>query len=227
MHGKLFVLDGLDGCGKSTQTALVAEELKRQGQQVRVISFPDYAQPSSALVQMYLRGEFSQDPSGVNAYAASSFYAVDRYASYQKFWREDYENGAVILATRYVSSNAIHQMGKLPETEWDAYLAWLSDFEHEKLGLPRPDAVIFLQMERDVADRLILERYAGDAGKKDIHEKNRPYLDRCQQTAAYAAKHDGWRVVRCDDGQNPLPLSQITARILEEIDRVNDRKKKE
>ncbi len=218
MPGKLFVLDGLDGSGKSTQTARVAEALRARGETVRVISFPDYREPSSALVRMYLAGEFSDNPDEVNAYAASSFYAVDRYASYRKFWRADYERGSVILATRYVSSNAIHQMSKLPESEWPAYLRWLEDFEYEKLGLPRPDAVVFLQMERAVADRLILARYQGDAARKDIHEKNRAYLDRCQKTAAFAAEACGWKTVRCDDGQEPLPLAEITARILDALD---------
>lgn len=217
MAGKLIVLDGLDGCGKSTQTPLVASELEKAGYSVKVISFPDYDQPSSALVRMYLAGEFSADPAGVNAYAASSFYAVDRYASYQKFWKKDYENGALILATRYVSSNAIHQMGKLPEDAWPGYLKWLDDFEYEKLGLPRPDRVIFLDMKREVADRLILSRYHGDAGKEDIHEKNRAYLARCQKTAFFAAKAENWEVIRCDDGENPLDTAVITRKIVDII----------
>ena len=217
-RGRLFVLDGLDGAGKTTQTERVAAALRARGERVRVISFPDYKEPSSALVRMYLAGEFSSDPDEVNAYAASSFYAVDRYASYHKFWREDYESGGIVLGTRYVSSNAIHQMAKLPAGEWEGYLRWLEDFEYEKLGLPRPDAVIFLQMDRAVADRLILARYEGDAERKDIHEKDRAYLDRCQQTAAFAANACGWKVVRCDDGDAPLPLENITAQILAAID---------
>lgn len=217
MAGKLFVLDGLDGCGKSTQTPLVASLLEQAGHHVKVISFPDYCQPSSALVRMYLAGEFSSDPAGVNAYAASCFYAVDRYASYQKFWKQDYEEGSLILATRYVSSNAIHQMGKLPEKEWQAYLAWLDDFEYGKLGLPKPERVIFLDMKREVADRLLLSRYQGDAGKEDIHEKNRAYLARCQQTAAFAAKEQGWAVIRCDDGEKPLDAAVIARQVADVI----------
>lgn len=180
MPGKLIVIDGLDGSGKSTQSEAVAELLRKQGTPVRLISFPDYGEESSALVRMYLNGELSASPDGVNAYAASSFYAVDRYASYKKHWEADYLSGHTILATRYVSSNAIHQMCKLPREEWDGFLRWLSDFEYDKLGLPKPDQVIFLNMDRAVADRLILSRYHGDEGKKDIHEKNRAYLESCQ-----------------------------------------------
>ncbi|HIQ58608.1 MAG TPA: thymidylate kinase [Candidatus Merdivicinus intestinavium] len=214
MPGKLFVLDGLDGSGKTTQTALAAKALEAAGRPVRIISFPDYQQESSALVRMYLAGEFSPDPDDVNAYAASSFYAVDRYASYQKFWKKDYEAGHTILATRYVSSNAIHQMAKLPREEWDSYLSWLSDFEHEKLGLPRPDRILFLDMNRRAADSLLLKRYGGDASREDIHERDRAYLARCQESAAYAAKAGGWTVIRCDDGEHPLPQAEIAEKIL-------------
>ena len=213
-RGRLFVLDGLDGAGKTTQTERVAAALRARGERGRVISFPDYKEPSSALVRMYLAGEFSSDPDEVNAYAASSFYAVDRYASYHKFWREDYESGSIVLATRYVSSNAIHQMAKLPREEWDSYLSWLSDFEHEKLGLPRPARILFLDMNRRAADSLLLKRYGGDASREDIHERDRAYLARCQESAAYAAKAGGWTVIRCDDGEHPLPQAEIAEKIL-------------
>ena len=150
--GKLIVIDGLDGSGKSTQSDLVAQALRQQGKKVRQISFPDYQQPSSSLVKMYLSGVFSENPDDVNAYAAGSFYAVDRYASYKQFWEKDYREGSLILATRYATSNAIHQMGKLPRSEWENYLKWIEDFEYHKLGLPVPDLVIFLDMNRAVAE---------------------------------------------------------------------------
>lgn len=215
--GKLIVIDGLDGSGKSTQSDLVAQALTSQGKRVKQISFPDYNQPSSALVKMYLSGVFSENPDDVNAYAAGSFYAVDRYASYKQFWEKDYRDGGLILATRYATSNAIHQMGKLPETEWKHYLQWIEDFEYHKLGLPAPDLVIFLDMNRAVADRLLSQRYQGDESKKDIHEKNMAYLQHCRKTAAFAARYWNWKIVDCDDGSAPLPLEQITGKILEQI----------
>ena len=217
MRGKLIVIDGLDGSGKSTQSERVAKCLRAQGERVELISFPDYGEPSSALVRMYLGGEFSDSPDGVNAYAASTFYAVDRYASFKKFWEKKYLSGYTILATRYVSSNAIHQMGKLPRDQWDEYLQWLDDFEFGKLCLPRPDQVIFLNMSRKVADRLIERRYGGDESRKDIHEKDRAYLQNCQKTAEDAAKVQKWQVISCDDGENPLPLDIVTAQIMNRI----------
>lgn len=134
--GKLIVLDGLDGCGKSTQFEAVQKSLAQQGKPVKAISFPMYEKPSAALVKMYLGGEFSDTPGGVNAYAASSFYAVDRYANYKLDWEQNYRRGEWILASRYTTSNAIHQMSKLPEEQWDSYLEWLADYEYDKLGLP-------------------------------------------------------------------------------------------
>ncbi|HIT93928.1 MAG TPA: deoxynucleoside kinase [Candidatus Faecivivens stercoripullorum] len=216
--GKLIVIDGLDGSGKSTQTDLVAKALAEQGIKVRQISFPDYKEPSSALVKMYLSGVFSENPDDVNAYAAGSFYAVDRYASYKQFWEKDYQDGALILATRYATSNAIHQMGKLPRNQWEDYLHWIEDFEYSKLGLPAPDLVIFLDMNRAVADRLLSERYAGDESKRDIHEKNMAYLQHCRETAEFAGQYWGWKKVCCDDGNAPRPVEEITGQILQLID---------
>ena len=220
MNGKLIVLDGLDGSGKSTQAQLLYEKLKKQTDKVMLISYPDYSDPSSTLVKMYLQGDFSDHPDEVNAYAASSFYAVDRYASYMRFWKKPLEDGWIIIASRYVSSNAIHQMVKLPKSQWDIFLEWLEDYEYEKLGLPRPDCVIFLDMSREVANQLILARYHGDETKKDIHEKDIAYLSHCMESAHYAAQKQGWRIVRCCDGQKPLSIETIAANIDQQVKEV-------
>lgn len=213
--GKLMVIDGLDGCGKSTQLSLLDAALQQQGVTYRQISFPDYEQPSSALVKMYLGGDLGGSPAAVNAYAASSFYAVDRYASYKCFWQEDYEAGHPIIAARYTTSNAIHQMTKCPEDEWDAYLAWLEDYEYNLLGLPRPDQVIFLDMPLEVSQRLLEKRYDGDAEKKDIHERDTEYLKNCRRAALYAAKKCGWTVLPCSKDGEPLSPEEIHATLME------------
>lgn len=218
--GKLIVIDGLDGSGKSTQLELVQKKLEDMGVPVKPISFPDYESPSSALVKMYLNGEFSDNPEDINAYAASSFYAVDRYASYMKYWKEDYFSGKLILAARYVSSNAIHQMVKLDESEYDRYLQWLYDYEHEKLGLPRADKVIFLDMPTNISQKLLSKRYNGDESRKDIHEAHVSYLENCRKTALYAAKKLDWTVIECSDGENPLPVDIISENVMKEISKV-------
>ncbi len=217
--GRLAVIDGLDGSGKTTQFDRLSEYLDNHGTSYRRICFPDYDEPSSALVKMYLAGEFGGSADAVNAYAASSFYAVDRYASYKRFWEEDYRAGRLILAARYTTSNAIHQMAKLPREEWDDYLAWLEDYEYGKLGLPRPSAVAFLDMPPEVSQRLLSHRYAGDESRKDIHERDRAYLRRCRETALYAAERLGWKVVSCARDGEPLPEAEITACLIQLIER--------
>lgn len=212
--GRLVVLDGLDGSGKSTQLVRLQEYFTQNHIDYRQISFPDYEQPSSALVSMYLRGEFGEAADAVNSYAASSFYAVDRYASYKKFWEEDYKAGRLILAARYTTSNAIHQMGKLPREEWGAYLDWLQEYEYGLLGLPRPDRVIFLDMPLEISQRLLSTRYEGDEAKKDIHERDLNYLRTCRESALYAADKMGWDLVSCGENGQPLPIDTISERLI-------------
>lgn len=220
--GKLIVIDGLDGSGKSTQFELIANKLRSINLPVKAISFPDYDNPSSSLVKMYLSGEFSKDANDVNAYAASSFYAVDRYASYKLYWENNYYNGDIVLASRYVSSNAIHQMVKLSKNDWDNYLCWLKDYEYVKLGLPKPDLVIFLDMPIDVSQKLLSNRYSGDESKKDIHESNIEYLNSCRNSALYAASKQNWKIINCSENGQPFPVNVISDKIYELIlDNIN------
>ena len=192
----------VDGSGKATQAKLLADTLAQKGERVQKITFPDYESDSSALVKMYLKGEFGSKPGDVNAYAASAFYAVDRYASFKKDWGETYCAGGLIVADRYATSNGIHQCSKLGEDEWDSYLGWLDDFEYKKLGIPAPDVVIYLKADTDISQKLMTGRYGGDESKKDIHEGDLEYLKCSQAAAAYCAEKLGWKTVECvRDGQ--------------------------
>ncbi len=215
--GKLIVLDGLDGCGKSTQFEQVGNALIAAGKSVKSISFPMYDKPSATLVKMYLGGEFSDTPGGVNAYAASSFYAVDRYANFKLDWEKNYVGGDWILASRYTTSNAIHQMSKLPEEQWDSYLDWLASYEYDKLGLPKPDLVLFLSLPLQLSQELLSKRYAGDDSKKDIHESDLAYLKQCSKAAAYAGKALGWHMIEVSDGKTLYPIETIRDRLIQEI----------
>ena len=197
MRGKLIVIEGLDGSGKATQATRLAAALQRGGRDVREVSFPDYGSDSSALIRMYLAGEFGSAPGDVNAYAASSFFAVDRYASYKKDWGRFYEAGGVVIADRYTTSNAVHQCSKLPREEWDGFLRWLFSYEYDLLGIAAPDAVIYLRADIRVSQGLMTDRYRGDEGKKDIHERDLAYLDRSREAAEYCAGKLGWRTVEC------------------------------
>ena len=191
------MIDGLDGSGKATQSKLLAERLNEKGFKSRTISFPDYESDSSALVKMYLSGRLGSNPDDVNAYAASSFYAVDRVASYINTWRKYYEEYDYIIADRYTTSNIIHQMAKVPEPERQSYIDWLFDFEYNRLELPAPDMVVFLDVDPVISQKLIFGRYQGDESKKDIHERDFAYLMRCRDSAVYAIENLGWVRIDC------------------------------
>ena len=217
--GRLLVLEGLDGSGKSTQTERLKEALLAAGETVRQIKLPDYDAPSSTLVRQYLAGDFGNDPQAVNAYAASSFYAADRVASFLLDWKTDYDAGSLILADRYTTSNPIYQMTKLPKAEWDAFLDWADDYEFGKLGLPRPDRVIFLDMPGEVSQKMMTRRYEGDEGKKDVHERNVQFLNACREAALYTAERWNWSVVRCWEGDEPRTIDAIAADVYAEATR--------
>ncbi len=195
--GKLIVLEGTDGSGKSTQFRLLSQHLEADAVAFKHIVFPRYDQESSALIRMYLGGQFGDKPSDVNAYAASSFYAVDRYASYKMDWGQYYEQGGVVLSDRYTTSNAVHQASKEAPENQAAFLQWLYDFEYDKLGLPRPDLTIYLDVPTDFTEKLLRGREQSTNTKADIHEKDTSYLTTCRQTGRAAAQYYGWTVIQC------------------------------
>ncbi len=200
--GKLIIFEGLDGSGKGTQTDLLCQALRAKGEEPMQITFPDYESDSSALVKMYLSGQFGQKPDDVNAYASSTFYAVDRFASYKTRWGDFYRRGGLIVSDRYTTSNAVHQCSKLPPMHWDGFLEWLFDFEYKKMGIPAPDAVVYLSVEVEVSQRLIAERYHGDTNKMDIQEKDIEYLARSRAAAEYCARKLGWERIVCTKEEN-------------------------
>ena len=195
--GKLIVIEGTDGSGKSTQFKLLTSRLEAENHAFQKLVFPQYAEPSSALIRMYLGGEFGSSPSDVNAYAASAFYAVDRYASYKKVWGQWYENGGLIVSDRYTTSNAVHQASKEPPENQQAFLKWLYDFEYDKLGLPAPDLVIYLDVPTDFTEAMMRRREADTNTKADIHEQDMAYLATCRRTGKAAAEYYGWTVIQC------------------------------
>lgn len=197
MAGKLIVLEGTDGSGKSTQLQLLCQRLQREEKPFHRLVFPRYKEQSSTLVRMYLNGDFGTHPSDVNAYAASTFYAVDRYASYQMDWKKIYESGGLLISDRYTTSNAIHQAAKLPKEQRKPFFQWLFDFEYDKLGLPAPDLVIFLDMPTDYATQLLRSREDATGTQRDIHEVDTTYLSLCREAAFEAAQYGGWRTVSC------------------------------
>ena len=190
--GKLIVLEGIDGSGKSAQFRRLCARLEKDGIDYNHIVFPRYGEESSALIRMYLNGEFGTRPDDVNAYTASTFFAVDRFASYKKDWGATYESGGLFLSDRYTTSNAVHQGSKLPDEELPAFFRWLSDLEYDKMGLPRPDLVIYLDVDLETSLSRMRKREAKNNTHADIHEQDADYLRRCLHTADRAADFYGW-----------------------------------
>ena len=195
--GKLIVFEGTDGSGKSTQFELLAKRLEAEQIGFQRLRFPQYEEPSSALIRMYLGGAFGDDPEAVNAYAASTFYAVDRYASYQCVWKDYYQGGGLVVSNRYTTSNAVHQGSKVPEGERAEFFRWLYDLEYDRMGLPRPDLVVLLDMPVELSEQLMRKREQSTGTHADIHERDEDYLKKCRDVALHAAKYYGWRTVSC------------------------------
>ena len=200
--GKLIVIEGTDGSGKSTQFRKLTGRLEQENRPFQKLVFPQYSEPSSALIRMYLGGQFGGSPTDVSAYAASTFYGVDRYASYKMDWGSYYENGGLVVSDRYTTSNAVHQTSKEPAEKQADFLNWLYDFEYDKLSLPKPDLVIYLDMPTDFSEKLLRSREQSTNTKADIHEQDTAYLATCRQIGRMAAKHYGWQIIDCvRDGQ--------------------------
>lgn len=195
--GKLIVIEGTDGSGKSTQFRLLTQRMEQEGKTFQKLVFPQYQEESSALIRMYLAGEFGSHPSDVNGYAASAFYAVDRYASYKKAWGAWYKAGGLILSDRYTTSNAVHQASKEPAERREEFLAWLADFEYHRLGLPEPDLTIYLDVPTEYTQRMMRAREQATGTQADIHEQDLAYLALCRETGRAAARFYGWTVVEC------------------------------
>ena len=197
----LIVFEGIDGSGKSTQFRLLCEHMDLIGQTYTRIQFPQYDKPSAAPLQQYLKGAYGTDPGAVNPYAASTFYAVDRFDSFKTIWGAPYHMGQMILADRYTTSNAVHQGAKLPKAERQAFFQWLDEFEHEKMELPKPNIVLYMDVPVEIAFLNILRRQDETGTLADIHEVGVDYLRACCEAAKEASEVYGWKLIRCtEDG---------------------------
>ncbi len=215
--GKLIVIEGTDGSGKSTQFRLLTERLAAEHRDFRRLVFPRYSEPSSALIRMYLGGEFGTNPTDVNAYAASAFYAVDRYASYKLDWGQWYHDGGLVLSDRYTTSNAVHQTSKEPPERRAAFLKWLYEFEYDRLGLPRPDLVLYLDVPTGFTEKLLRRREQDTHTKADIHEQDTAYLATCREIGRAAAEYYGWAVISCVSGEEMRSISDIHEEIYRHV----------
>lgn len=216
--GKFIVIDGLDGSGKGTQSEILKKNLEGAGYKVRLISFPMYENESSGLVRMYLGGKLGEHPEDTNAYAASSFFASDRYVSYITDWKKDIEDeNTIVIANRFTTANAVHQLSKMPKEDWDAFLSWLWDYEYEKLGVPTPDLVLYLEMTPQISMSLVSHRSEKTGQVKDIHELDPNHLINSYEAAIYSSEKLGWERIRCFEGESPLSIDQISKLVSQKV----------
>lgn len=211
--GKLIVFEGIDGSGKSTQSRLIRSRLEDAGIEFLSVTFPRYAEPSAALIKMYLGGQFGTNPGDVNPYAASTFYAVDRYASFKQDWGEHYTNGGLVVTDRYTTSNVIHQGSKLPPEKREEFFRWLYDFEFNLMGLPKPDAVIYMDIPFDLALKRIALRDSETGSTGDIHEKDKAYLKLCHECGSQGADFFGWHKIAAVSGGEERSVQSINDEI--------------
>ena len=221
--GKLIVIEGTDSSGKETQTKRLFEKLEEKGLKVKKISFPNYDSPACEPVKMYLAGAFGEDAMKVNPYPVSTMYAIDRYASFKTDWEKFYNEDGIIVTDRYVTSNMVHQASKIKDLdEKKQYLNWLEDLEYEKMGIPRPDLVIFLNMPTDMAIRLMAERKNKITGeeKKDIHERDKEYLKESHANACKIANIYNWKEIKCSDGDRIKTIEEIGEEVFSLVEKV-------
>jgi len=209
----LIVFEGIDGSGKSTQFDLLCERFSAEKRDFRRIRFPRYEEPSSSLIRMYLGGEFGNDPDAVNAYAASSFFTVDRIASFLQDWKEYYGSGGLILTDRYTTSNAIHQGAKLPIDKREQFFKWLYEYEFELVGLPKPDFVIYMDIDAHQSSMRLSRRQSQTGTSADIHEQDIAFLDQSAKSGKQAADYYGWHKIKCFDGDVERSVDEIHAQV--------------
>ncbi len=217
MGGKLIVFEGTDGSGKATQCRLLCQALEERGIPYRKLEFPRYSEESSALIRLYLNGDFGSKPEDVNAYAAATFFSVDRYASYKQDWGAFYEQGGLVVADRYTTSNAVHQTGKLPEAERQAFLDWLFHFEYRQLGLPAPTRVLYLDLPTELSGQMMRRREQETGTHADIHEQDGEYLRRCRENAAFVVDYCAWEKIDCARDGAVRSMEDIHAEVMEKV----------
>lgn len=218
--GKLFVIDGTDGSGKQTQFQKLQESLTKDGIDYKVVSFPNYDSPSSSLVKMYLSGEFGENAKEISPYIASTFYAADRYATFQTGYKKYYEDGGIILADRYTTANMVHQAGKIKdEKEREKFLNWLWDFEFNLYGLPVPNEVFFLNMPVEKSIELMKDRENKftHQDKKDIHERDINHLKDAYEAACDVSKKYNWYEIKCVKNNEIRTIEDIQQEIYNEV----------
>lgn len=215
--GRFIVIDGPDGTGKATQTELLAQTLAEAGYDGVIFDFPQYNTASAAPLEKYLKGDYGQ----MNPHAASMLYAIDRFdASFQI--RKYLEEGKVVLANRYVTSNAGHQGAKISDYDQRIkFYKWLDNLEHQTFGIPKPHLNIILHMPAEVSYDLIRKRAKADGRKLDIHEADPEHLMAAEKVYQEIAQlFPNAKLVECVEEDELLNPKRINGKIWDLVRRI-------
>ena len=221
--GKLIVIEGTDSSGKETQTRKLYERLEKEITNVRKLSFLNYKSPACEPVKMYLAGAFGDNALDINPYPVSTMFAIDRYASYKMEWEKFYQDGGIIVTDRYTTSNMVHQASKIESIDKkNEYLDWLEELEYSKMGIPRPDLIIFLNMPTETAAELMAQRKNKITGEdiKDIHEKDISYLKKSYENACNIAKKYNWLEIKCVENGRLKTIDEIGKEIFSVVKKI-------
>lgn len=214
-RGRLIVIDGTDGTGKTTQTALLVKRLKQEKYRVAVADFPRYGLPAAYFVERYLNGRYGSAES-VSPYAASLFYALDRYDARPVLERQ-LAHGQVVVSNRYVTANMAHQGGKIrSRLARRQYFRWLDWLEHNLLGLPRPDLTVILHVPAAIAQRLVDRKGRREyiRRRRDLHEDDLGHLQAAECTyLEIAHRFQKFVAVECVEKGKLLSPAEIHERI--------------
>lgn len=220
--GKFIVIEGTDGSGKATQTALLLKALKKKGVKVSTTDFPQYGNPSSYFVEKYLRGEYGTADE-VGAKKGSIFYALDRFdKSFEmKKWLKE---GRFIVSNRYVSANMGHQTAKIVgNKKRDQFLEWLAELEYEIFQIPKPDKTILLYVPPEVGQKLVDQKSKREytkGKKRDIHEADLDHLKKAAEAYKYVAKKFKWTTIDCAPKGELLSIEEVHKNILEVVKKI-------
>lgn len=207
---KFIAFEGCDGTGKTTQAKLLAKRFSSEGRSVRRLKFPVYESLSSGPVRMYLDGQLGGAVGDIDPYAASTLYAVDRFCSFRSDWRADLGGDGIIVSDRYVTSNMIYMSARLKPAERGEYIRWLRDLEYNKMGLPEPDLVIYLDLPTKTSEKLVRLRSDDTGETVDLHERDRVYQKEVRLCGREIAREFGWVVINCAKKGMLLPMDELS-----------------
>ena len=214
--GKIIVVEGAcDGIGKSTQYALLEKALLDSGEKVVKHHFPSYGTYQGVAVEKYLSGEFGK-PHELSPYFVNSLYANDRAVTWYSELKKDYEDGKVILLDRYTTSSLIYQSALIEDLNLrKSFVDYVCDFEYEKLGIGKPDKVIFLCAPFDLVTEMRSARKQNDGVSNDVHERDLSFMRKVYENAVFLADYLKWDIVECDKNGKMKSIEEINGEILE------------